>query len=349
MVRKLFNDSTGSVGSTRYNTVYYDDSFKTEAIIAVFFICLLFAGCSTLTVLVWPVTERNPCVKGDSLNGYEQIWCSPKHKASINATRTNGSSIALYRVKKANVSSKIARFAHIQNQFNVSTNNNIHYSFVLMQGSSVRAEMDSTDINDDWYLMDYDNLESYQNGDPFTSIKSSKGSLSVAFEATESDSYYFFVHHRHGKGVVSFDMQFKYLVFDLGSSISPSCNDQINCTFEDVGSDELIIADNSQSEEWSLHLDLPRKIDLIATVFLLTFLVITGIGTIGSVGFCMLSTYANCRSQQDYCFGEKSYLKGSSSSSLFYSGIDFSVDDRVTQPSTTPSFPSVNSDIPEPS
>jgi len=206
------------------------------------------------------------CTNGESLNPMEQMWCSPKEKSTVSIRKD--SRVNIYRVKKNNLPGKIERQSPLIQQVNrVSRYHEDHYSFVLNPGSYVTANLTSESSTVDCMLLNYDNIVKLTNGDPYTRILAGKGSLKVVnYTPSVSDEYFFVFGHTASSGKsqpeVAYSMQFTFNVFDP-SKMTPECVSSSSCSVKNVGSDEMVIADNPElKQECDVFMKLPSDAHL---------------------------------------------------------------------------------------
>ena len=258
---------------------------------------------SCLFLTGWPPAELHYCVNGQSLNPKEQIWCTPNEISTVR-TDSFSSSISVYRLKKSDLPEKVFRSDEQHESLSVNSNSYKYYSFVMMPEGRVTGTINSTDSSDRCYLMDYENYLKFIDRKNFKALTEGRGYLNATFEATVPDNYYFVVYHP-GDGTVTarFDLSFNYSVYPVFGLKADPCSSEGDCTFENVGPDEIIIADSNSQVEQRFHLLLPDELDVSTAAIHIMIIVVTGSLMIGfisvSVYLCYFAGKKNSTEEED--------------------------------------------------
>ena len=228
--------------------------------------------------------EEEFCFNRTFLNPSEQMLCSPNSTIDVKANMTSNC-ISLYRVNKSDLPDKIFRHSAIYKSMNIPSHRYASYSFLMMEGSSVTASIESDTSSDYCYLLDDENFKKFGEFSSFTYIDRGIGALNTSFKATKNGLYYFLIDHPEaGKTKVALNMSFFYSVYDVSRKKAADCSAKDECLFEDTTPDELIIADNHGKTECNSELLLSEE---HRTDLWIVFLCLT-IGFLLLIGSCFV-------------------------------------------------------------
>ena len=258
-----------------------------------FVVCCFLMGVS-------PSVELRYCVNGLSLNPKEQMWCTPLIATTVR-TEYFAPSVSVYRMRKSELPDRVFRHDEQNMSFPLRQNMYKYYSFEMMPGSSISARISSSSYSDKCFFMDYENFLKFCDRGHYKPIMDGPGVLSVTYSVTVADNYYFVVYHPgSGTVTVSFDMSFNYSVYNVSQFKPDPCSLEGRCTFHDVGSDEIIIADSNSDKELDFHLLLPDQVNSSSSVVLIVLLIAFGLLMIGFISlYVWFCHFANKKSDTD--------------------------------------------------
>jgi len=253
----------------------------------------IFGGVAAL--MFWVVfgdgvpLAKDYCVGATSLNPGEQLWCTSNLTTNMTAN-VNKTCINLYRAKKSDLPNITHRIVKIHETLSVSSFSYKFYSFVMMAGSNVTAQIESTRGKDDCYFMTSTDFAHFLDEDATTTyILKSKGTLIVQYNIRYAGTYYFVVSHSStGKVSATFNMDFAYAVYNMSSWKSDSCSDS-KCLFNETKPNEMLIADNHCEEECEAELLLSEKVNIVFIVMM--SILILGPFSIGTIGLLVASLF----------------------------------------------------------
>ena len=234
----------------------------------------------------WPLFEKDFCGPGNSLNPYEQMWCTPAKMTNI-TSNSSSNKVLFYRVNKANLPKVVTRYERVRRSFVVSPEHRNQTSFTLMSKSSMTAEVRSSGSSDSLYLMNHKQYVDWyinRKGDG-DYMKSGEGTLQISVFTSKPNSYYI-IAYRSGKGnsTVTIDADVDYVLYNLSSKEPVNCQTGKGneCNFSNVSSDEMIIAENTGEMEYDTEILLPRKLreDLVIPIS-----VLCGLFELGAIVF----------------------------------------------------------------
>jgi len=277
---------------------WFDNYFWGTLMISFLFFFSVIPGFFLICACIMPVVEygEKPCVNGNYLNPFEQMWCSipePEYDEDYNQTYSvkvsfNSSDIKLYRVKPKNLPSESYVSQMVKEIMNVPSNDYVFYRFEAMKYSRVNGTIYSNDPDDDCYFMDHDDYSKFCRGDRTSYIELSKSSLKVFSTLISSDEYYFVIEHRkQGNSSATFNMSINYAIYNM-SLVNPKSCFKNKCILKDVDLKEKIILENTGQKTYEAHVTVVMNINII-TVVMLSIFVVLGIGLfIGGIWRCVV-------------------------------------------------------------
>jgi len=287
-----------SDGYSRSSNLDYEEKEKSEffgdrSCLYVFFslaglVGFVFVFLVVIFGLSWPPTHKEPCFNGSTLKLHEQMWCSPAWKMDVQAIRQNHN-ITFYRFKTYELPNLINQTTHIHEKYFVPPYQIQYFSFSLLAGSRIVAELMSGDPDDDWYLVDDPAMSKLLALDRFDAIKQSKANMTFDFEVVTSAKYYIVVYHTRGEdSLATFDLVVTSLTYDLSSAANTEvCKDEKECDLKEVEPDETIIAVNNWNDTLTAQLT-PYEIDSLNAFFYLFFPILLGLIAAGLVIFPLI-------------------------------------------------------------
>jgi len=262
-----------------------DDSSRGKIIffakIGGFALCVFFFFLSCILLgATHNFSTNRYCANGEILTSGGQMWCTPSETTTITASTSKD--LSVYRINKSSSPSMTSRFIHTVKQLQISRGDTDHYSFILNPDSSVTAGLTSEGDTVYCSMLNYTNMQKFEDGDPYEVLFSAKGSLDVNHFTPEfSDCFSFVFEYNISSEIkkpdIIYDLNFTYKVYDV-SGLSPVCKG--SCTLEDVTSDEVVFIDNPELKDYDATLRLPSDVNSGALAFVIILLIASIAGLI---------------------------------------------------------------------
>ena len=231
--------------------------------IVMVFVGLVLAVSSLLfMILLSPQVgaEENDCVGGKYLNQFEQMHCWNDDHIDILDVSFNSSEIKLY------ILSGRAEETFLNKSVNekkiVSSGDYVFYRFEAMDNSIIEAEIYSSDLNDDCYLIKGTDFDLFTHGKKFKSIEHGKGSIKVSYEVDWGNEFYFIVDHgKGGTATASFDMDFHYRIYNTTPFTPEYCSHNA-CRLKYISSAEVIVLENTGAKTHEAQMVIVSEVPL---------------------------------------------------------------------------------------
>jgi len=242
--------------------------------------CLLLISIALaiITAKTYPIGHGNAsCVYGSFINEKGQMWCSPNELTKVDVDYSPN--IKIYREKKDKLPAVTYRNFDYSNSYPSVESVYKYYCFEAMAGSSIIGEISSTN-SDNCYLMDSSQFYGFQNyyNDQYyilSFIKKGVKTLNLNYTFTKSDGYYLVIDHpSKDKADLFFNVSISFAVYDM-SSFTPVTCANFKCSFDDVNTTDIIIADNTGQSDANVTMIVPGTLNTAATVVLIVFTVLT--------------------------------------------------------------------------